>query len=91
MRKTKNTAALSDEAAHVATDATVSEEAQLPTASEAAPLCEETAPQPGTLAQDVAGWAGMTTGIEDYACWQQMFAGRTGEGDPPFRRGRIWA
>lgn len=91
MRKTKNTAVPSDEAAPVATDATVGEEAQLPSTPEAAALCEETAPHPGALAQHVAGWAGITTGIEDYACWQQTFAGRTGEGDPAFRRGRIWA
>lgn len=91
MRKTKNTAAPSDEAAPVAPDASASEDAPPPSAPEAAPQCEEPTPQPDALAQHVAGWAGMTTGIEDYACWQQTFAGRTGEGDPPFRRGRIWA
>ena len=31
----------------------------------------------------------MTTGIADYARWQQMFEGRLGKDDPPFRRGRI--
>ncbi|MBV8611956.1 MAG: cyanobactin biosynthesis PatC/TenC/TruC family protein, partial [Singulisphaera sp.] len=29
--------------------------------------------------------------IEDYARWVEMFEGRLGENDPPFRRGRIWA
>jgi cyanobactin cluster PatC/TenC/TruC protein len=33
----------------------------------------------------------MIGGIEDYAFWQQMFKGRSGKDDPPFRRGRIWA
>lgn len=42
-------------------------------------------------AAHLAAWAAMTTGIEDYAHWQQQFAGRTGADDPPFRRGRIWA
>ncbi len=41
-------------------------------------------------AEYVVSWAEMTTGIEDYARWQQMFEGRSGEGAPPFRRGRIW-
>lgn len=41
--------------------------------------------------EHVVSWAEMTTGIEDYARWQQMFEGRKGEGGPPFRRGRIWA
>ena len=41
--------------------------------------------------EHVASWAEMTTGIEDYARWQQMFEGRLGKDDPPFRRGRIWA
>lgn len=38
----------------------------------------------------VVAWANMTTGIEDYARWQQKLARQTREGDPPFRRGRIW-
>ncbi len=41
--------------------------------------------------EHVVWWAEMTSGIEDYARWQQMFEGRSGEGGPPFRRGRIWA
>ena len=39
----------------------------------------------------VVAWASMTSGIQDYARWQEMFAGRSGINDPPFRRGRIWA
>ena len=41
--------------------------------------------------EHVASWAEMTTGIEDYARWQEMFEGRLGKDDPPFRRGCIWA
>ncbi|MBV8611203.1 MAG: RICIN domain-containing protein [Singulisphaera sp.] len=41
--------------------------------------------------EHVVSWAEMTTGIEDYARWVEMFEGRLGENDPPFRRGRIWA
>ena len=41
--------------------------------------------------EHVVSWAEMTTGIEDYARWQEMFEGRSGKDDPPFRRGRIWA
>ena len=39
----------------------------------------------------VVAWAKMTSGIEDYARWQEMFEGRSGKDAPPFRRGRIWA
>ena len=39
----------------------------------------------------VVAWASMTSGIQDYARWQEMFEGRSGKDDPPFRRGRIWA
>jgi cyanobactin cluster PatC/TenC/TruC protein len=39
----------------------------------------------------VVSWANMTSGFQDYARWQEMFAGRSGRNDPPFRRGRIWA
>jgi cyanobactin cluster PatC/TenC/TruC protein len=59
-------------------------------------------PQPGGAGQRplgvspeapeyVVSWANMTSGIEDYAFWQQMFKDRSGKDDPPFRRGRIWA
>ncbi len=41
--------------------------------------------------EHVVSWAEMTSGIEDYARWQQMFEGRLGKDGPPFRRGRIWA
>ena len=41
--------------------------------------------------EHVVSWAKMTSGIEDYARWQQMFEGRSGKDAPPFRRGRIWA
>ena len=36
----------------------------------------------------VVSWAKMTSGIEDYALWQEMFEGRSGKDAPPFRRGR---
>ena len=59
-------------------------------------------PQPGGAGQRplgvspeapdyVVAWANMTSGIQDYARWQEMFEGRSGKNDPPFRRGRIWA
>ena len=59
-------------------------------------------PQPGGAGQRplgvspeapeyVVSWAKMTSGIEDYALWQEMFEGRSGKDAPPFRRGRIWA
>ena len=38
-------------------------------------------------AEYIVSWAEMTTGIADYARWQQMFEGRLGKDDPPFRRG----
>jgi cyanobactin cluster PatC/TenC/TruC protein len=38
----------------------------------------------------VVSWFNITNGIQDYARWQKMFEGRSGDG-PPFRRGRIWA
>jgi cyanobactin cluster PatC/TenC/TruC protein len=38
----------------------------------------------------VVSWFNMTNGIQDYARWQKMFAGRSSDA-PPFRRGRIWA
>lgn len=47
--------------------------------------------EPRLMPAHLEAWASMTTGIEDYARWQQDFAEHTGEGDPPFRRGRIWA
>jgi len=31
------------------------------------------------------------TGLEDYSRWKTRFKDHTGENDPPFRRGRIWA
>ena len=33
----------------------------------------------------------LATGLEDYGRWKTMFKDQTGENDPPFRRGRIWA
>lgn len=80
MRKPKNTA----EAAPIEPEAGAGQDLQT-TSAETAP------PETPQTATHVAGWAGMTTGIEDYARWQQEFAERTGAGDPPFRRGRIWA
>ncbi len=32
-----------------------------------------------------------TTGLEDYGRWKEMFANKKTKGEPPFRRGRIWA
>jgi cyanobactin cluster PatC/TenC/TruC protein len=37
------------------------------------------------------GWKSTTSGLEDYAMWRQTLKGQRLEGDPPFRRGRIWA
>ena len=34
----------------------------------------------------------LATGLEDYGRWKAMFKDhKREEGDPPFRRGRIWA
>jgi cyanobactin cluster PatC/TenC/TruC protein len=39
----------------------------------------------------IMGWKSTTTGLEDYAMWRQTLKDEKLEGDPPFRRGRIWA
>ena len=75
-----------------------------PPSTSAAPPPQPAAapPQPGGAGQRplgvspeapdyVVAWANMTSGIQDYARWQEMFEGRSGKNDPPFRRGRIWA
>jgi cyanobactin cluster PatC/TenC/TruC protein len=73
-----------------------------PPSTSAAPPAAGPPPQPGDAGQRplglspeapdyVVSWAKMTSGIEDYARWQEMFEGRLGKDDPPFRRGRIWA
>jgi cyanobactin cluster PatC/TenC/TruC protein len=32
-----------------------------------------------------------TTGLDDFAFYSELFKDRTGENDPPFRRGRVWS
>ncbi len=39
----------------------------------------------------VLAWKTTTTGLEDYAQWMLTLKDQKLEGDPPFRRGRIWA
>jgi cyanobactin cluster PatC/TenC/TruC protein len=39
----------------------------------------------------VMAWKCTTSGLEDYAMWRQMLKDQKLDGDPPFRRGRIWA
>jgi len=73
-----------------------------PPSTSAAPPAAGPPPQPGDAGQRplglspeapdyVVSWAKMTSGIEDYVRWREMFEGRSGKDAPPFRRGRIWA
>ena len=44
------------------------------------------------LAPDhIMAWKTTTSGLEDYALWRLTLKDERLEGDPPFRRGRIWA
>ncbi len=59
--------------------------------SEVHPIATEFQATEPLASDHIMSWKTTTSGLEDYAMWRMTLKDERLEGDPPFRRGRIWA